>query len=127
MARVLRIPGVGICCEQAGCPEEYLMMQDDLVTRVREHMDVEDADGDKIGTVRAIYQPAKRTSNAAGRAEVAGEAYLKVHSGLQLLGKDRYIPASAIRDVTTDRVILRIDESRVDEMGWDQRPAWISE
>jgi hypothetical protein len=43
------------------------------------------------------------------------------------LGKNLYIPASAIRDVTPDRVILQIDETRIDEQGWEERPAWINE
>jgi hypothetical protein len=29
--------------------------------------------------------------------------------------------------VADDRVILQIDETRVEEQGWEQRPAWIDE
>jgi hypothetical protein len=64
---------------------------------------------------------------AASNAPSTGDTYLKVHAGLPLLGKNLYIPASAIRDVTDDRVILRLDESRVSAEGWDERPAWINE
>ena len=90
-------------------------------------MHVEDADGDKIGTVLAIYQPVRVTSAGLSAATPAGDAYLKVHVGLPLLGKNLYIPAGAIRDVAVDRNILRVDESRLDEQGWDERPAWIGE
>ena len=102
-------------------------MSDHVVNQIREGMHVEDADGDKIGTVSAIYQPVRVTSTGFTSAEPAGDACLEVHAGLPLLGKNLYVPASAIRDVTTDRIILRIDETDVDKQGWDERPAWIGE
>jgi hypothetical protein len=102
-------------------------MQEQLVIQIREGMPVEDADGDKIGTVRAIHQPVRVVSTTARDPAPSNEAYLQVHAGLPLLGKTLYIPASAIRDIADDRVILRIDESRVDDQGWDERPSWIRE
>lgn len=102
-------------------------MQEQLVYQIREGMHVEDADGDKIGTVRAIYQPVRLVSTTASDAVPAGDTYVKVHSGLPLLGTDLYIPSSAVRDVTDDRVILRLDETHVREQGWGERPAWIGD
>jgi hypothetical protein len=102
-------------------------VSEQFVNQIREGMHVEDADGDKVGTVSAIYQPIRVVSTTAGSAEPAGDACLKVHVGLPLLGKDLYIPASAIRDVTDDRIILRVDETRLGEQGWDERPSWIRE
>lgn len=102
-------------------------MSDQHVNQIHAGMTVEDADGDKIGTVGAIYQPVRVTSTGLSSAEPAGDAYLKVHAGLTWLGKNLYIPASAIRDVSGDRIILRIDESEVTNQGWDERPAWIKE
>ena len=102
-------------------------MSDQLVHKITEGMDVEDADGDKIGTVRAIYQPIRVISTTSSTSTPAGDACLKVHVGFSVLGKDLYIPASAIRDVTADRVILRVDDSRVGDQGWDERPSWINE
>ena len=52
---------------------------------------------------------------------------MKVDTGFLGLGKNLYIPTSAIRDVTTDRVILTEDKDRVDTMGWDQKPPWIDD
>jgi hypothetical protein len=102
-------------------------MQEQLVTQIREGMNVEDADGDKIGSVRAIHQPVRVVSTTARDPAPPDETYLEVHAGLPILGKTLYIPVSAIRDIADDRVILRIDESRVDDQGWDERPAWIRE
>ena len=102
-------------------------MSDQHVNQIHEGMTVEDADGDKIGTVGAIYQPVRVTSTGLSSAEPVGDAYLKVHAGLTWLGKNLYIPASAIRDVSGDRIILRIDETEVTNQGWDERPAWINE
>jgi len=103
------------------------MMSDQLVNQIRDGMHVEDADGDKIGTVGAIYQPIRVMSTTSSTPVPAGDAYLKVHVGLSLLGKNLYIPASAIRDVSGDRIILRVDETAIDEQGWDERPSWINE
>ena len=100
-------------------------MQDRFFASIRSGMTVEDADGDKIGTVGAIFQPAQVTSTAPTRAQPTGEAFRKVDTGFLGLGRDLYIPASAIRDVTTDRIILTVDKDRVDVMGWDQKPPWI--
>jgi hypothetical protein len=102
-------------------------MYDDRVNLIREGMSVEDADGDSIGTVKAVFQAVRATSTGASDAAPAGDAYLEVHAGLPLIGKTLYIPSSAIRDVADDRVILQLDETRVEEQGWEQRPTWIDE
>jgi hypothetical protein len=96
------------------------------VNQIHEGMHVEDADGDAIGTVGAIYQPMRVVATTSSAAP-AGDACLKVHAGLSFLGKNLYIPASAIRDVTADRIILRIDQTDLDKQGWEERPAWITE
>jgi hypothetical protein len=100
-------------------------MQEDLFSRIHEGMDVYDVDGDKVGKVGKMYQPARVTSTTTGTAEPAGQAFLKVDTGFLGLGKDLYIPAGAISDVTGDRVVLDVDKDRLDDMGWDKRPSWI--
>jgi hypothetical protein len=90
-------------------------------------MDVVDFDGDKVGTVDKIFQPTTVRSTASSTAESAGEPTLKVKSGLLGLGTEYYIPASVVRDVTTDRVVLSTDKDQLDSMGWDSRPPWISD
>jgi hypothetical protein len=103
-------------------------MQDDRSLRLHEGMTVEDADGDNIGTVKAIVQPAAMAVQTTDTiVQTGGEVYLKVHSGLPLIGKTLYIPSSAVRDVSGDRVILTVDESSVDEQGWDRLPPGVAE
>jgi hypothetical protein len=99
---------------------------EELNTRIREGMDVEDADGDSIGTVDKVYQPVSAPSTTANWTEPA-TAYLKVKTGLFGLGGHWYIPASAVRDLTGNRIILRDDKSHLSEKGWDERPAWIKD
>jgi hypothetical protein len=101
-------------------------MPDDGLLHLREGMTVEDADGDKIGTIKGIVQPAAVVVQATNTTvQTGGEVFLKVHSGLPIIGKTLYIPSSAVRDVSGDRVILIADESKVDDMGWDQLPPGI--
>lgn len=102
-------------------------MQDRFFGNIREGMDVVDFDGDKVGTVDKIFQPASVRSSASRTAEPAGEPILKVKSGLLGLGTDYYIPAGAVRDVTTERVVLSADKDQLDTMGWDTRPPWLDD
>ena len=88
-------------------------------------MDVYDHDGDKVGTIGEIYQPAAVGSTASTTARPAGEFYLKVDTGFLGLGKDLFIPSSAISAVTGDRVTLTVDKDLLDDMGWDHRPDWL--
>jgi ketosteroid isomerase-like protein len=52
---------------------------------------------------------------------------LKVKSGLFGRGTDYYIPASAVRDATTERVVLGVDKDGLDHMGWDTRAPWLND
>jgi hypothetical protein len=102
-------------------------MEHRYIASIATGMTIEDADGDQIGTVGMIFQPVPATSSSATSSMPTDESYMKVDRGFLGLGKHLYIPSSAIRDVTTDRVILTVDKARVDEMGWDQKPAWIDD
>jgi len=102
-------------------------MQDRFFGNIREGMDVVDFDGDKVGTVDKIFQPATVRSTASSTADPASEPILKVKSGLLGLGTEYYIPSSAIRDVATDQVVLSVDKDQVDNMGWDARPPWLED
>ena len=102
-------------------------MQDRFTRSIREGMEVVTYDGDKLGTVDAIYQATAVRSTTARTGEAAGESILKVKSGLLGLGSEYYIPTGAVRDVTKDRVLLDVEKDRLKSRGWDQRPAWISD
>jgi hypothetical protein len=92
---------------------------------LREDMDVIDANGDKVGTIGRIYQPAAVPSTTSTVANPASQAYMKVDTGFLGLGKDLYIPADVISDVTADRVFLNMDKDHFDAMGWDHKPDFI--
>jgi len=97
-------------------------MQQDMTTRIRDGMDLEDADGDPIGSISKVYYPTSMTST-----DPAGDAYLQVGAGLFGLTGHWYIPMIAVRDVVDNRVILREDRSKLSDLGWDQKPEWITD
>ena len=101
-------------------------MQQDLFSKIKSGMDIYDVKGDKVGDVDRVYLPAKVTTGAAGATPPpSDQPYIKLSKGPLGLGKDYYIPASAIKDVTDDRVVINVDKDHLDDMGWDKRPDWI--
>src|SRR5919206_1983551 len=70
--------------------------------QVREGMDVFDADNEKVGSV----------------AETA-EGYLRVPTGFLGLGKEHYIPLSAIRSVDGEAIRLSATRDELDELEAD--------
>jgi hypothetical protein len=99
-------------------------MQHDLMPRIQDGMNVEDADGDTVGTVSQVYPPAS-SQVALPSADPTGEGYIKVSADLLGIGGHWYIPSSAIRTVVDDRVILTADRSNLGDLGWGERPAWM--
>ena len=104
-------------------------MQNRFFANIREGMDVVGGDGGKVGTVDRIVRPAAVLDAVDETAEPAGEPILKVESGLLGLGTKYYIPASVVRDVTTERVALSVDKDDLDNarMGWDTYPPWLKD
>jgi hypothetical protein len=102
-------------------------MHEQFFKDIREGMDVYDLAGDKVGTVGKIYQAAAVRSTASTAGEPAGTPYLKVDTGFLGLGKDLFIPASAVVEVTAEQVVLNVGKERLDTMGWDRRPEWLRE
>ena len=102
-------------------------MQDRFFGNIHEGMDVMDVDGDKIGTVDKIFQPAAVSSTASTTGRATGEPILKLETGFLGLGTDYYVPSSAVRDVTTERVVLGVDKDDLDTTGWNMRPSWIED
>ena len=95
------------------------MQQQDLHATIREDMKVEDADGDKVGTVAALCLP-DGTEAAPG---AVAASHIKVSVGLLSLGGHWYIPLSAVRTVVDDRVILNVDQTKLGDLGWDKPAA----
>jgi hypothetical protein len=71
---------------------------------IRQGMEVVTFDGDKLGTIDQIFQPTTVRSTSSRTGEAAGDALLKVKSGLLGFGTECYIPVAAVRDVTKERV-----------------------
>ena len=70
--------------------------------RVRERMDVLGSDAKDIGHVKAI----RDTDFLVDRS----------------MHRDVYVPFSAIRDISGDRIVLNIEASQIDNMGWANPP-----
>jgi hypothetical protein len=50
---------------------------------------------------------------------------LKLDTGFLGLGKDLYVPGSAVTSVHDDRVSLDVDKDTIDTFGWDEKPSFI--
>ena len=96
-------------------------------TALREDMDVYDVNGDKVGKTNKMYQPTIVSSTPSTLAEPVGQPFVKIDTGFLGLGKHLYVPASAIADVSGDRVTLNVDKDRFDDLGWDERPDFIDD
>ncbi len=94
-------------------------MQYPNLGNVREGMNVCDRNGDKIGTIKMIHQVSR---SVGGVTPTTNEGYLHIDSGFLGLGKDYYVPFSAIRDCSSDCCFLNVDKNDIDRMGWDQKP-----
>lgn len=93
--------------------------QQELIASIREGMQVEDADGDAVGTVQEACLPAGAGPNPGA---VAKQAYIKVSVGIMGIGGHWYVPLGAVRTVVDDRVILNVDQTGLDKLGWDKPP-----
>ena len=100
-------------------------MREHLFAAINGGMEVCDLNGDKVGKVGKILPPTAVTSTTGSVAEPMEQAYLQIETGFLGLGKDLFIPGSAISDVTAERVMLNVEKDRVDAMGWDRRPDWL--
>jgi hypothetical protein len=91
--------------------------------RLRDEMDVVDVNGEKVGNFKKLSQPAVATSTPSTVTEPTDQPYLHVDTGF--LHKDLYIPANAVSDVISDRVILNMSKDSIDAMGWDHQPDFL--
>jgi|SwirhisoilCB2_FD_contig_31_3291081_length_514_multi_2_in_0_out_0_2 hypothetical protein len=96
----------------------------ELMMGIHKGMAVEDADGDAVGSVSQVYPPVN-AQVATPPADPTPVGYLKVNAGLFGLAGHWYIPSSAIRTVVDERVILTVDRSKLEDLGYDEKPAWI--
>jgi hypothetical protein len=100
------------------------MQESEFASRVAPGMDVCDANGDKIGTVARMHQPAMVGGGSGG----AGEgSIIEVKTGILGLGKHLYIPASAIQDLTEGCLFISASKDALDGLGWHNRPAGLDD
>ena len=73
--------------------------------------------------IQAGWSAHGRDGDKIGEIEEIGQNYLLVTKGL-IFPKDLYIPMSNVQsvDASEGQVILDVDKSQVDDMGWDQPP-----
>jgi hypothetical protein len=91
---------------------------------VRKDMDVYDVNGDKMGSVGEIYAGATVGAHATAASGVSASGnYIKVDTGFLGLGKDYYVPAEYVSDVTDDKVMLNVSKDAAKTMGWDEKPS----
>jgi hypothetical protein len=95
-------------------------MREHLFAAINEGMEVCDLNGDKVGKVGKKFH-----STTGSVAEPMEQAHLQIKTGFLGLGKDLFIPGSAISDVAAERVMLNVEKDRVDAMGWNRRPDWL--
>ncbi len=78
-------------------------------TNLRTGMHVYSSDDHQIGTISEV-----------------GQTHFKCDTGFLGLGKDLYIPFSAISRVEGDRCYLNVVRDQVNQMSWDRQPVgWM--
>jgi len=77
--------------------------------RISKGWDVYGLNDEKLGTVHEVYE----------------NNYFQMDTGFLGLGKDFWIPFSAITDVRGDKVYIRADKNNLKSMGWDKKPTGL--
>src|SRR5688572_8726355 len=84
-------------------------------------MEVFDVDAQKVGSVVHLHERA--VSPGASPGAGSDEDVIEVKTGFLGLGKHLYIPRSAVRDVTEGGVFLSAGKGKAGELGWEAKPA----
>ncbi len=100
------------------------MTTGNILTQVRQGMQVHTADGVTLGKIREIWYGTDPTERDP-RCDEEVCSRLEVHHGV-LHREVLYIPYNAIADVSGTQVTLNVDAATVREHPWHQRPRWIA-
>jgi len=94
-----------------------------IMEQVHKGMEVHTKDGHKVGKVTAVwYGTDPSASSPLCDEDICSR--VEVHHGF--LGRTAlYVPYNAIDSVSSDRLVLNIDEPGINERGWNKRPNWI--
>ncbi len=101
------------------------MASENVIAQVRSGMAVRTADGQPLGKVAQVWVGTDPTASSP-RCDDESCSRIEVQRGRLLTRQVRYVPISAIADVATDHVTLKVDAAAVDDRDWLRRPQWIT-
>ncbi len=93
----------------------------DLMTQIREDMDVYCSDGEKIGEVGDV-NIGTTTGDVTGNTVSEERSFFQVRRGFLNLGNDIYILGNEIQEVSDDRVTLRCSSNDLSNVAYGERP-----
>jgi hypothetical protein len=100
------------------------MANEHMIAQVRSGMPVQTVDRQPLGNVTQVWVGTDPTASSP-RCDDERCSRIEVQRGRLLKRQVRYVPLSAIADVATDRVTLKVDAATVDEHDWLRKPQWI--
>jgi uncharacterized protein YrrD len=101
------------------------IMNNNIMEHVRPGMMVHTADGHPLGKVAQVWFGSDPSASSP-RCDDERCSRIEVQRGRLLKRQVRYVPISAIADVATDQVTLKVDAAAVDERDWLRTPQWIA-
>jgi hypothetical protein len=101
------------------------MANENMIAQVRSGMAVQTADGQLLGKVTQVWVGTDPTASSP-RCDDERCSRIEVQRGRLLKRQVRYVPISAIADVATGQVTLKVDAATVDEHNWLRKPQWIT-
>ncbi len=101
------------------------MASEHMIAQVRSGMAVQTADGQPLGNVTQVWVGTDPTASSP-RCDDETCSRIEVQRGRLLKRQVRYVPISAIADVATGQVTLKVDAAAVDERDWLSKPRWIT-
>jgi hypothetical protein len=101
------------------------MASENIITQVRQGMEVHTADGHTLGKVARVWFGTDPTASNP-RCDEDTCSRIEVHSGRIFKRRVLYVPYSAISDITAGHVTLTLDAAAVNERNWLRMPAWIA-
>ncbi len=100
-------------------------MNNNIMEHVRPGMQVHTADGHPLGTIAQVWFGSDPSASSP-RCDDERCSRIEVHKGRLLKRQVRYVPVSAIADIATNQVTLKVEAAAVDERDWLRKPQWIT-
>jgi len=101
--------------------EETIMSNvDNIMSQVREGMDVYCSDGEKVGDVGDVN--IGTTTEVTSTTVTEEQSFLQIKRGFLGLGNDLWVAAGEVQDVSEDRVTLRCSKDELSTIAHDEMP-----